>query len=271
VAWIESILGVPAQQFAAHVRPPPGFPVHGVPEPEPEPVAAPAAHRSSPSTLPEPANEPAPRTLLAQAGGTKVIPRSDTTLGQAAVAVPEAPPLRRSRTGLKVALGLGAVALAGAAVYVALGRPGFPTDVPETNAPATSASPAPVVSTPPVPSRPAPAAPRVVAIELEGAPAGLSVTLDGRPSAVPISVPAGPALHDLGFVASGFEPRVVTIDGSRNRSIVLDMKPVAVAASPDRVPGRRQASAAPRVRPSRGRSAQPASKAGEKDDAFRDF
>jgi serine/threonine-protein kinase len=271
VAWIESILGVPAPQFAANVRPPPGFPVHGVPEPEPEPVPAPDPHRSSPSTRPDPANEPVPRTLLAQAGGTKVIPRGDTTLGQAAVAVPEAPAPRPSRTGLKVALGLGAAALAGAAVYVALGRPGFPTDVPETSTSAASASPAPVVSTPPLPSRPAPPAPSVVSIELEGAPAGLSVTLDGRPSAVPISVPAGPALHDLGFVASGFEPRVVTIDGSRNRSIVLDMKPVTVAASPDRAPSRRQASAAARVRPSRGRAAQPASKASEKDDAFRDF
>ncbi len=274
VAWIESILGVPASQFVSHVTTPPGFPVHGLGEPE-APAARPA-HLSSPTTIPAPSGETLPRTMV-QAGRTKVLPRGDTTLGQAAIAVPEAPPRPPARAGLKVGIGVSALALAAVGVFFMLRRPEPAADAPEPMAPAPSAA---VSVSPPAappsrdqspPHRPAPTAARFVAIELEGAPDGLSVTLDGRPTAVPIMVPAGSVVHDLGLEAAGFQARVLKVDGSRDRSIVLDMKPVEIAAPSARLPAGRQASTAPRIRPSHGKAPQRVAPDEKKDDAFRDF
>ncbi len=111
-------------------------------------------------------------------------------------------------------------------------------------------------------------------IELEGAPDGLIVTLDGKPTAVPVAVPAGPAIHDLRFEAAGFEPRDIRVTGDRDRSIVLDMTPVAVEApAAAKLPDRRTTRTAPKIRPAHGKL-QPAREPGEKnekDDAFRDL
>ena len=88
--------------------------------------------------------------------------------------------------------------------------------------------------------------PANVRVELEGGPDGLTVALDGKPTPVPIAIPAG----FLRFTTSdsrplAFEPRALKADGSRDWSIVLDMKPVTVAPAVVKSPEPAQSSPSP--------------------------
>src|SRR5581483_8040971 len=75
-----------------------------------------------------------------------------------------------------------------------------------------------------------PARPRVVTIDLERSPAGLVVELDGQPASVPLTIPFGAASHELRLAAPGFRAEVLRVDGRRDRTIVLNMQAIPVAA-----------------------------------------
>jgi len=296
---IESLLGVPAARLAERVALPRDYsPAPGSGSGGPaETVRAPSPQvpsRSSP-TMQAPANpdaaagpEARPQPM-AQSGETRVMPGASTTLSRAAAPAPphggSASPRRRS---LRVVLTGGALAAIVALVVLGATRRSPPSSAPERTRssalpataetrPAGSLAAAPATP-PPVAPVPAPA-PKTVTIEIEHAPAGLKIQLDGKPARAPLAIPAGAQLHRLELQAAGFRAQEVLVDGSRDKTIVLNMQPLAPApasAPAEKVRARRSsvappsASAAPRP-PSGAAPAATPTPASRKHEGFTDL
>ena len=167
-------------------------------------VAA-ALRRLAPGDLPvvrERAPTPPPSPVLAEPLRRGTPPSYQTTLTGSSMAFESPPPA--SRRGLLVVGGVAAAAVLGAAVF-------WPR------------SPAPR------PTPPAPAAPAVapeVTLEITDAPPGLEVIRDGQPATLPLHLPRGPAVHTLVFEAPGYGPRTLTMDGTRDRTLMLSLPPL---------------------------------------------
>ena len=99
-------------------------------------------------------------------------------------------------------------------------------------APPHSAPAAPKVA----PPAPAPAPSPTVVVDVEDPPAGMTVRLDGKPATLPVALPRGSRQHTLTFEAAGYEPMTRILDGTKDRTIVLGMRPVSAppAAAPSR-------------------------------------
>ena len=219
VSSIESLLRVPSSQFATRVTAPSGFPTAGEAEPAPALVPIPTARRRTVAA--HVAAGAAGSDQGAAQPGHYAEPRRGRRARPAAAATRVADRLQdRSRRQRSRGGGSGAVH------FLAPSR--APDERTRADATRRRISCARERDCQCVLRRPTKS---FATIELEGAPNGLSVTLDGKPTAVPVAVPAGPAIHDLRFEAAGFEPRDIKVAGDRDRSIVLDMTPVAVAGA----------------------------------------
>jgi translation initiation factor IF-2 len=182
-----------------------------------------------------------------------------TTLGAAAGAV-EAKVSARKPPWLAIAAGA-VVVLGGAAVLIAtLTRPepsvsatrrtSRPTTSGDDGEPARPprrpAAPAPGAGedspTPPPTAPTAPAAPEMVRIDIQGAPPGSAVLVDDRASELPVRLPRGSGNHRITLTPPGGKPRIIDVDGTRDRVIELTLeKPGArppVAESPPPRPPR---------------------------------
>jgi serine/threonine protein kinase len=174
---------------------------------------------------------------------TAVLPTSErrnTTLGASAHAFDAkgaTQPIKRGRRGW---LGLGGLALAGGVVaafqLLPARRPVAPT-------PAVSP---PVIATPPRGLPPLPPPEEWVTIELDGAPSGAAAVVDGKPEPLPLRLPRGASPRMVRFEAPGHQPRTVLLDGSRDRSLLLDWVKVS---APPRPPRKKERPATPAQRP----------------------
>jgi hypothetical protein len=161
-----------------------------------------------------------------QAAGLTPIP---TTFRET---VGEALPRRLASPGVRSAALLGAVAMvaAVAALAVLRSRPArHPIEVVDdtglTRSP-TGAGDGPLgaATTAALPT------PDNVTIEVRGLPSGARVFLDGVPTAeLPLRLPRGDRSRVLSLRATGYEERVLEIDGQRDRVIDVVMVPVATA------------------------------------------
>jgi hypothetical protein len=226
VKRIEDLLKVTSAQFAAMVAVPPGFPVRGPVDESFDDRAAEGSAEGVPRSMgasnPSGRGDRAIQSTPPSAGGTKLLPQPQTTFSQTAseLATPRNSSQSTGKTLLKVAIAMATLA-GGAAVLFAFWptpsrgsriKPAAELAVPETPASAVQAQPA------------EPARPRSVTIELENGPVGLSVEIDGRLTSVPVTVPHGSETHLLTFRAPGFKPEVARVDGSRDKTIVLNMQ-----------------------------------------------
>jgi serine/threonine-protein kinase len=196
--------GPPAALRGAVVALPPGRPID-IPSAE-------AAGVTGAPTLTVGEYESHPKHAPTPAAPTPPVP----TPGPSVVA-----PAPRGRAVLGLAAG---VALAvGVVVWLAVSRP--------SREPPPVAAPAPAA---PALKPPAPSA--TVNVDVEDPPAGLTVRVDGKPAALPIALTRGPGQHALVFEAPGHEPVTRSLDGTKDRSIVLAMRPVVVAPPPPAKP-----------------------------------
>jgi serine/threonine-protein kinase len=197
----------------------------------------------------DPKDRPGIPTVLA--GGATPPPRSpESTLdGLASEAGRAAPGGKRRALWLA---GAGGAAVA-AVIAVLAGR---------SSAPAPA--PAPIPAAAPVAAPPAPA---TVEVDVEDAPPGLAVTVDGRPARLPVSLPRGADVHHLTFAAPGFEALARELDGTKSRTLVLDMKR---AAPPPEAPPPEPAAAKPAAKPAP-KGAKPAGGKRRSTDLFLDL
>jgi serine/threonine protein kinase len=219
VKRIEDFLGVGAAQFAAMVAVPPGFPVRGSVD-----VGA---------SKPPDKDERAIASIPISAGGTKLLPQPQTTFSQTASELASPRPSPPPSGSKAVKAGIAVAVLAGCAAAVFAFRPSR-SEGNRSNPPAAIAGPekpAPVAQVQP----PEPPLQKNVTIELENGPLGLSVDLDGRPSSVPVTLPRGSENHLLTFRAPGFKPEVARVDGSRDKTIVLNMQQEATRPSREKL------------------------------------
>lgn len=129
--------------------------------------------------------------------------------------------------GLIVLIGIGAVALGGAAV---IGTAGSPTATP------AAVTPTPTPTPPPTPE-PTPAAPVAAKVHLDTTPPGATAIVDGEPRGVtPLDLELEPGDHTVRFDLEGHAPveqaLAVTADGASPPPFAL----VATAATPTPTP-----------------------------------
>jgi serine/threonine-protein kinase len=89
--------------------------------------------------------------------------------------------------------------------------------------------PRPVASPSGLPGEPTPtSAPKQTAlIDVEKGPPGLQVTVDGVLRDLPLTLPRGPQVYRLHFVAAGHEPYEIAVDGMHeHRTLVLGMRKI---------------------------------------------
>jgi hypothetical protein len=133
-----------------------------------------------------------------------------------------------SQNRLKIGIAVGALALAGLGVFALWPAQQASTSTRSTTLAASAAAPAAQLeiptNVPEAPPREPPTTPKVVAIDLEEAPAGLVVQLDGQPAGVPLTVPFGLATHELRLEAPGFKGELLHLDGTHDRTIVVNMQ-----------------------------------------------
>jgi serine/threonine protein kinase len=170
------------------------------------PILLPATPSRLASTQPLPVAQPA---TVALPDAASMRPRR-TTLGASAHAVPAR---TRSRSALGAALGALVVVGGAAALVIPRLRQHEPTTVAAAAVPAVARSTA----------RPAE---EWVTIDVEQAPAGMVALLGGQRMSLPFRLPKGSPPRELRLEAPGFEPRVVHVDGTRDRALVLDWNPV---------------------------------------------
>ena len=99
------------------------------------------------------------------------------------------------------------------------------------------AAPQPASAVPNVaPPTPEPALSPTVVVDVEDPPARMTTRLDGKEVALPLVLPRGPGQHTLTFEAAGYEPVTRVLDGTKDRTIVLGMRPVSAppAGTPSR-------------------------------------
>jgi eukaryotic-like serine/threonine-protein kinase len=219
----------------------PGSPVDGqaASSGAPSPLVAPArpgaasATPSAPGPAAQPVTEPV-IVMTAEVGGTRLLPTKPTTFGATASEIIAA---RSDKSGKRA----GAAIAGGAALAVALGvawkLAGHPTPPPpESQAPipapqsVTAAGEGPTRQTP----APEPQLFETSSIALKDLPAGARVRLDGRITTSPLTVRRGDSSHVIVVDAEGYEPFQLTVDGSKDRTVSVAMKPKAasVSASP---------------------------------------
>ena len=207
-------------------------PVEPVRSPIEETMPAPSASMATPGgwrRAPEsslPAAPPGAAASPRPGSGPFLVTPPPTTLGSVATEVVVQRAARRRRR----LIGLGTLALAGAAVLavVALRRP-----VPDALAPGAAVvdkAPAPAAA----PDPPAPAAlapppappppPTTAAITLTGVPAEAIIRLDGRPTSAPLVVPRGGETHLITVEAAGHERWEQSVDGTSDRTFAVHLK-----------------------------------------------
>jgi serine/threonine protein kinase len=200
------------------------------------PVGAAASPRLA-ATTPMPASASAPTLVKAPVatpasiGGTRLLPQEPTTLGGGASQIGDtlAPP---RKTGRRVALALSIGVAAVTAIVVARGVGGHPPPLATPEAPAAAPPVSvPASSPPPAAQR---AAPETSSIELTGLPPGASIVMDGRLASLPLTMPRRQETHKVIVDAEGYEPFALSVDGTRDRTISVEMKKIGPAptASP---------------------------------------
>jgi hypothetical protein len=204
---IEVLLGASSDRFGAAITVPPDFPARHVAEDEIEYPSPSGTTLVDPNRGDAP-RKPAPR-LVFQAGDTAVLHETTTTLSRTA-AESAGPKTVSPRSRVSVGLGVGALVLGGLAVVYA--RFGGQSTVHREESPTLPST--------------VPARERDVTFDVENAPPGLSVEVDGRPGALPATLPSGPESHLLTFRAPGFKPEDARVDGTRSRTIILNMQPL---------------------------------------------
>jgi serine/threonine-protein kinase len=238
VRHIEAFLGVGAAQFPALVAVPAGFPV-GVSSDE-LPDELPTGERGGGGA----SNRPIPLTPIT--GGTSLLPQPQTTFSQTAseLARPRGPAPGSGGKLLKAGLVVTLLAGGAAGVFALLPSPARERRIKPGAGSADTEQAAP--AGPAQAQSPEPSRPRNVSIELENGPLGLSVEIDGRLTSVPVAVARGSETHRLTFRAPGFKPEVAEVDGSRDRTIVLNMER-QLASPPTDKPRAQRASPRPKA------------------------
>ena len=178
--------------------------------------------------------------LDSSAGGTQVLPTQTTTFTQSAGQVvddqaPAAPAGRRKLLfiGVGAAAAIAVVALAlSSSSSGGHGNPAPKPDLsPAATAPVPPVAPAPAAAAAPPAAAPKPAEepPRPARVALTGLPPGASVTLDGAAVSPPLAIPRGAETHRVTVSAEGYQPAELTVDGSRDRTLSIELKKVAAA------------------------------------------
>jgi serine/threonine-protein kinase len=206
------------------------------------------AGSTSPGHLAERNPTPPPRapidpslSAVAVAPPERVTPMttlSSATLEHMAVATR---PANRRRLGIAGAV---TVAVVGIGIWALprlrdAGPPPPPAPPPST----AVAAPAPPATPPP---------PAEITVQVTEAPEGLTVEVDGRPATLPLRLPRSEEEHKLLFKAPGRHPFEKTILATRDRSVTVEMPPLATEPRPSRPPPKKT-----RPRPARQEPADP--------------
>ncbi len=191
------------------------------------PLPAAAPPRSATPAMPAP--DPIAQTLArssvvtpASVGEARPSPPKLTTLGEAASQVVDVPPRKNRKRAVIVGV-IGAAAVAAVGLVLSLRGPAgppTPTSQPPTVTAAQPSEPTTANAAPPT----HPAAPEMASIELTDQPPGAGVRMDGQVAALPLVVPRGQRSHAVIVDADGFEPLQLSVDGTKDRTISVEMK-----------------------------------------------
>ena len=231
VGQIEGLLKVGAARFGTMILPPERTSATTTPL-QPNPVARTTPLGKLPSGTPVPGansgsrQNPTPHPI--GAGGTKLLVEKKTTFSQTASEIDLSRVVLPRRTWPRVAAAGVGVATVGVVLYLVLAPP---PRTPATPDPSPSAPVGGTVAEPVAipPTKEPPTRRHAVTIDAENGPPGIAVDVDGRPERLPVSLPFGDSQHVLTFKAPGFQDEVARIDGTRDRTIMLSMKPVEKA------------------------------------------
>jgi hypothetical protein len=150
-------------------------------------------------------------------GGTRLLspaPIGPTTLAASAAQIEEAG-LSPPRTGRRLALAIGLLAVAAGGVVFWVG-----TSSGRTHATAGASSDEHATTAQPPP-------PANVTIDLAGLPVAARVQLDGRATDVPFTIARGFESHAVIVEAEGYAPLSLSVDGRTDRTLTVEMKKVA--------------------------------------------
>jgi serine/threonine-protein kinase len=187
-------------------------------------IATPAARPGARERAPAAATPGAPASAR-PGGGQFLVTPPPTTLGGLATEMVVRLAARRRRK----LIGLGTLAIAGAAVLavVALRRPAPDALVPGAavvdKVPAPAAAPVPPPPAAPAPAPTSPPKPTTAAITLTGLPAEAIIRLDGRQTSAPVVVPRGSETHLISVEAAGHERWEQSVDGTSDRTLAVQL------------------------------------------------
>lgn len=172
-------------------------------------------------------------------GGTRVLGKKEgtSTLSSASVQISSTVPTKTPKPGRLFMAVAGVALLAGAGAFAWR----------SARSPSSASGPAPVTNAPVA---------TFIQVNVEAAPPDLTLRVDDRPSEIPAVLAKTQQVHRLVFSAPGYKPYATQVDATRDRTLVMDMKPLAAApAAPLGPPPATKSEPPPPVKPHhRGRS-----------------